>query len=458
MEGAKALGLVQKVDKRGGRLMDILVVGGGFVGLTTAVVLAERGNGVTVVENDLVRYNELCAGRPPFYEPGLADAMGVVVGSRSLQFLRRVGDAESVDIVILAVGTPQDVDGSADLTCLVDATEEIAALQTKTGKRLIVAVKSTVPPGTTSGVVAQILSASSTSGSSSAVAAVPEFLREGSALQDARKPDRVVIGAEDDATAELLSFIFDAGGPVLKTDPTTAETIKYASNAMLATRIAFANEIANLSECLGIDVDTVMEGVGLDRRIGPSFLRAGPGFGGSCFPKDLHALRYLGRQSGVSLRILDAVLRNNEEQPLRAIDLVRQEIGGLEGKKIALLGLAFKPHTSDVRDTRALPIYNALIEAGALVSCHDPIAGAEFRQLVPNAEIMANLSAALKDADACIIQTEWPEYRELKPMAIIKHMRKPIVIDCRRHLDAQKLQAAGVTIRAMGCGLQERSA
>jgi UDPglucose 6-dehydrogenase len=418
--------------------MNVTVIGGGFVGVTTAVVFAEWGHEVHLVEISSERREALQEARLPFYEEGLEPALQAAVESGWLMVASSLQEAPESDAVFLCVGTPSLPDGGADLSQLQQATRDVVAW----GKTRLVVVKSTVPPGTTEKVVGPIVADAA---GKMSVAMNPEFLREGVALKDAREPDRVVLGVLDEAGEKVLKGLYaKLSCPMLVTQPSTAELIKYASNSMLATRIAFSNEIANLAEQVGVHVDDVMEGVGLDHRIGPHFLRAGAGFGGSCFPKDVKALRAAGLQHGV--------LQQNEEQPLVVVQRVDELVGGLEGKRVALLGLAFKSGTSDVRETRALPIHEGLRGAGAEVVSYDPKAGKEFLQLVPDAALVASVEEALDGADACVIQTEWPEFRDIPAQVFKDKMRRALVYDARRHLDANALREAGVEVYALGDG------
>ncbi len=422
--------------------MRVTVIGGGFVGVTSAVVFSEWGHEVDLVELAAKRRDALLAARLPFFEEGLEAALQEQIASKRLRVVGALADAAASDAVFLCVGTPSLPDGSADLSQLRQAAVEVASW----GKSGLVVVKSTVPPGTTSDVVGPLTG-------EIPVAMNPEFLREGLALRDAREPDRVVLGVSDAHGEKVLRALFSpVDCPVLVTSSSTAEMIKYASNAMLATRIAFANEVANLAERVGVHVDEVMEGVGLDPRIGPQFLKAGAGFGGSCFPKDVKALRAVGIDRGVRLGILDAVLANNESQPFFVVERLDELLGGLDGKRVALLGLAFKPGTSDVRETRALPIHEALKGSGATVVGFDPKAHEEFLELCPEATLAPSLEAALDGADGCIIQTQWPEFKQVEAEVFLKKMKRPLILDARRHLDAKALRAAGVEVYGLGDG------
>lgn len=432
--------------------MNVSVVGGGFVGVATAITLSEQGHAVAIVEADPVRASALAAGRAPFHEPGVNEALSSLLAAGRLALHDRFEAAPPADFVFLCVGTPERPDGSADLRQVASAAEQVGRASASWARAPVVVVKSTVPPGTTRDIVVPALRKSA---SRALAAANPEFLREGSALADARAPDRIVVGAIEPEAEERLRGLFAGAGVFLGTSAETAETIKYASNGLLATKIAFANELANFCETIGVNVDDVVRGVGLDRRIGPHFLHAGVGFGGSCFPKDLAALRALAAQRGVRLGVVDAVLASNDTQPRRVVDLARESLGGLAGRRIALLGLAFKPHTSDVRETRALPIWRALVAEGADVIAYDPVAGEEFRALEPKARLAPDLETALAGADAAILQTEWPEFRALMEEPTTARMRRRIIVDGRRLLDPVAARRVGLQVVALGDGRPE---
>ncbi|MCA1813978.1 MAG: nucleotide sugar dehydrogenase, partial [Halobacteriales archaeon] len=346
--------------------------------------------------------------------------------------------------------------GEQDPKFLKQAAKQVGDALRGSGDWHCVVTKSTVLPGTTEGIVGLAVQRASgkVPGPGFGLAHNPEFLKEGDALADARQPDRLVVGALDDASAKACWALYEGiAAPRVGTDIRTAEMIKYASNAMLAARVGFANEMANLSEQLGIDVQQVMEGVGLDQRIGPKFLRAGAGFGGSCFPKDLAALLRLSEEKRTPSRILRAVLDGNQEQPLHVVRIAREALGSLKGKRIALLGLAFKPGTDDVRETRAYPIWHALRKAGARVVCYDPHAGPNFALLAGHdVELAGTVFDALDQAECAIVQTEWEEFRRMPPELFKQHMARALVVDGRRAFDPAAMRAAGVEYRAIGLG------
>ncbi|HVL88279.1 MAG TPA: UDP-glucose/GDP-mannose dehydrogenase family protein [Candidatus Thermoplasmatota archaeon] len=438
--------------------MRIAIVGAGYVGTCTGVAFAEQGHDVVLVDADPSRVAALAAARPPFHEPGLPEALASLARSKRLTATTQLPAAvRGADAVFLCVGTPSRKDGSLDDRFVRQAARQVGeAVARARPPGPLVVVKSTVLPGTTDGVVRKELERASglRAGSRFALAANPEFLREGAALADARAPDRVVVGGVDDtSTRRALALYETLDCPKVAVDARTAEMIKYASNAMLAARVALVNEIANLCAASGIDVEDVARGVGLDSRIGPHFLRAGAGFGGSCFPKDVRALAAAARKARRPAPVLQAVLAQNKAQPLEVVRLAKQALGALRGKRIALLGLAFKPDTDDVRETRALPIWRALVRAGAKVACYDPVAGENFRRLAGRRVVLAaSLTEAIDGADAAVIQAEWPQFRLLAAPEWARRMRRPLVIDGRRSVDARRLRAAGVEYLAVGLG------
>jgi UDPglucose 6-dehydrogenase len=435
------------------------IVGGGFVGVTTAVSLAEQGHPAVLVERDPERFERLRHGRLPFVEPGLDEALQEQMGRGRLEVQQRLPPEQPCEAILVCTGTPPGAGGRADLSQIESAVDDAARVFRVWDEPGVLIVKSTVPPGTLRNLVRPRLAARLERGPHVATASNPEFLREGSALLDARRPSRVLLGVDEPEAEVLLRRLYgEPDCPIVVTDPDTAETVKYVANALLATKIAFANEVANLCETLGVHVDDVMHAVGLDPRIGPEFLHAGLGFGGSCFPKDVAALRAVAATHGVRLGLLEAVQRNNETQPHRAVELAQRALCDLAGRRVALLGLSFKPDTSDVRESRARAIHEALRAAHADVVCYDPVAGTDFaRWLHDGVRLAPDLGTALNGADVAIIHTAWSEFRRLPPDTFVRRMRTPVVVDGRRALDGPRLIAAGVTYLAVGDGRSGRN-
>ena len=447
--------------------MKISVMGTGYVGLVSGACLAERGHQVTCVDIRPEVVQEINAGRPPIHEVGLEDLLR---SARDKGLLSATTDAKPAildsDVTLICVGTPT-VDGRMDVSQIVAAAEEVgAALASKRGYH-VVAVKSTVLPGTTEGPVKAAIEShcGRSVGDGWGLCMNPEFLREGRAVEDFRVPDRIVVGATDPITAEVFLRVY-AGFtcPKLITTPRTAEMIKYVSNSLLATMISFSNEIGNICSAVpGVDARSVWKGVHLDRRLTPingqvggpagitEYLWHGLGFGGSCFPKDVAALRSFGRTVGEQTRMLDAVLDINADQPLRMVALLEKELS-LAGKNVAVLGLAFKPGTDDLRESPALPLVAELRRKGARVLVHDPIAmphakrRSEFRDVV----FAENWADALRKSDACCLVTAWPEYREIQPADFSRLMARSLVIDGRGVFEPEAMVEAGVVWRGVG--------
>jgi UDPglucose 6-dehydrogenase len=438
-------------------MSEVTIIGAGYVGLCTGVVFAKHGHRVRIVDVLPQKVEAIRRGEAPFYEPGLQEALREALALGRLEATTDLADAvQRSGFVFLCVGTPQGADGASDLSYIRKAAADVgAALRAHPGFCVVV-TKSTVPPGTAEDVVTPELEKASGTpeGDSYAVASNPEFLKEGSAMKDALEPDRIVVGARRPDVADHVLTLYSAFScPKLAVDTRTAETIKYAANAFLAVKIAFSNEMANVCERIGVDWYDVATGIGHDARIGPLFLRAGCGFGGSCFPKDVAAIAHVGERVGAPSGILRAVLEHNDRQPLETVRMLREELGELAGKRVALLGLAFKPDTDDVRETRARPILRALLDEGADVVCHDPQANRTFRALVDGrAKLVDTCDEALEGADGAIVQTEWSLYRECPPETFARLMRKPVVIDGRRTFDPARMAAAGVRYRAIGLG------
>jgi len=418
----------------------------GPTGLITGLAFAMQRHRVLAFDADPNRNQDTARGRPPFYEPGLRQSLRKMLSTKQLVV---APDTNSVvrgsDIVFLCVGTPSRPDGSMDDEALIAAAQSISEGSSDRRTRTIV-VKSTVLPGTTESVVRPILERS---GRAFQIGMNPEFLQEGRALNDALAPDRVVLGVDSPSTARILKGLYQfAQGPILVTSIRTAEAIKYATNAFLATKVAFANELANVCETLGVSYDEVHRGLSLDPRINPRFLVPGVGFGGSCFAKDVRALVAASKGHGAELHLLPAVLDQNETQYLRTVDLLEGEVGDLAGKRIALLGLAFKGGTDDVRESRAIPIATALIKRGATVIGFDPRAGPKFQNEVPEMSLAESVREALSGSHGAIFQADWPEFRRLTAQQFRRWMADPVVVDGRRILDPRKMK--GVRFRRIG--------
>lgn len=406
--------------------MKISVIGCGYVGTVTGVCFADLGHDIVFYDIDKKKLDTLSRGEAPIYERSLDDLI-----QRNRERLATTSDltaaVRDTDITFICVGTPSREDGSIDLTYVLSAAATIGKALRETPDFHPIIVKSTVFPGSTEGPVRSVLEEAS--GKQAFVdfglGSNPEFLREGSAVHDFSEPDRIVLGAKDARTMRALGDLYTSFTcPKIETSIRTAEMIKYASNAFLATKISFANEIGNLAKKLGIDAEEVFAGVGLDSRIGPAFFRTGIGFGGSCFPKDVRALIAGAGEHGEDLQILHAALRVNEDQPMRLIRLLQQYIRDLSGRRIGILGLAFKPNTDDIRESRAIPIIRALLDAGAEVVAYDPLAMESFASLFPEIEYASSAEIVLA-ADAVLITTEWEEFERLDYSGTI-------VIDGRR--------------------------
>jgi len=413
--------------------MKIAVIGGGYVGLVSGACFAELGHDVTIIDIDPAKVQAINEKRSPIYEIGLEEQLKHHVESR-LRASVEYDSVVSADIIFICVGTPQKSDGSANLSYIESASVLIGAARKDIPAYCVVVVKSTVPPGTTENIVRPgILQSAQKTVGEIGFAMNPEFLREGRAIEDFMHPDRIVIGSTDDRAFDCLAEVYhDLDAPVIRTSTTAAEMIKYTSNAFLATKISFSNEIGNICKKLGIDVYEVMSGVGLDHRIGQQFLNAGVGFGGSCFPKDVSSLISLAKTFGEDPHILKAVMEVNEKQPNRLIKLLCARIGNFSGKKIAVLGLAFKDNTDDIRDSKAIPVIQELLQRGARVAAYDPMAIPNMRRIFPSLEYFGSAAEALNDADACLVMTEWPEFGKINKE--FERMKTRVIIEGRRIL------------------------
>ena len=433
--------------------MRIAMIGTGYVGLVSGACLADFGHKVTCVDKDARKIEGLDAGGMPIWEPGLEALVKANVERGRLSFTTDVSrGVEGAEAVFIAVGTPaRRGDGHADLTYVFEAVRELAKM-VKPGTVLV--TKSTVPVGTGDKIVA-ILDEEGAEGIS--VASNPEFLREGAAIRDFKIPDRIVVGAEDERAREVLREIYRPlflnQAPILFTGRRTAELIKYAANAFLATKISFINEIANLCEAVDADVQDVARGIGLDNRIGPKFLHAGPGYGGSCFPKDTLALLQTAELVGVEQQIISAVVKVNDERKAAMADRVARALGGsVAGKRIGLLGLAFKPNTDDMREAPSIPLAATLIERGASVIAFDPVAREQAETVLTGVDYAADPYSAADGADAVVIVTEWDEFRALDLETLASRMRGRTLVDLRNVWDPHEAERAGFTYFGVGRG------
>jgi UDPglucose 6-dehydrogenase len=440
----------------------ISVIGTGYVGLCTAVGFASKGYRVIACDVDEEKITKINQGIPTFYEPGLAEKLSESIQNGCLKGV--VGQTDRVisetDLTFVAVGTPSKPDGSIDLKYIESAASNIGKALKQKNSYHVTIIKSTVVPGTTQNTVKPLLEKESgkVTGVDFGLCMNPEFLRQGSAFQDTVNAERVVIGSFDrrsgDVLEDLYRGFYSARMPsLIRTTLSTAELIKYASNAMLATKISFINTISNICEQIpGADVKVVATAMGLDKRIGPLFLDAGLGYGGSCFPKDVKALIACSKNLGYIPELLDSVEHVNKTQPLKAVDFCRQQLGELEGKRIAILGLAFKPDTDDMREARVIPIVNQLLKEGATVTAYDPVA-MPMAKTIFNDKISYAPSAlkCIKDADACILVTEWDEFKKLAPEDFKSRMKQPILIDGRRIYNPETF-ASKLRFIALGLG------
>ncbi len=433
--------------------MNVIMIGSGYVGLVSGACFSEFGNSVTCIDTDRTKSEALNKGIIPIYEPGL-DAL--VEKNRQQGYLTFTSEYSAIigdaDLIFIAVGTPtRHGDGHADLTYVYQAAKDIAPYLS--GYTVIVD-KSTVPVGTARNVKRII--AETNPQADFDVASNPEFLREGAAISDFMRPDRVVIGVENERASNLLKQLYRPLNlietPILLTTLETAELIKYASNAFLATKISFINEISALCEATGADVHAVSKGMGLDGRIGRKFLHPGPGFGGSCFPKDTRALVRIAQEHGVTSQIVEAVIAVNEAQKARMVTKIRKALGGSEsGKKLAILGLAFKPETDDMREAPALTILPALLENNALVRAHDPHGIEEAKSLLPDSiEYFDEIYDTIKGVDAVILLTEWNAYRGLDLEHIRGIMKGNVFLDLRNVYEREQMTKAGFDYYCVG--------
>lgn len=436
--------------------MKVTVIGCGYVGLVTAVGLAETGHWVTGVDRDRVKISKLRRHEVPFYENGLEPLIHRHLKSGRLSFTTNPGiGMASAQVIFIAVGTPPAADGSVDLS-------QVKAVAAEIGQELrgytVIVIKSTVPVGTTR-ELQTIISRHTRRPVPFDVVSNPEFLREGNALYDFMNPDRIVIGAETPKALRIMEELYrpflEKKVPLVRTNPETAELIKYAANAFLATKISFINEMAELCEAVGADLPTVAQGMGLDHRIGPEFLAAGPGYGGSCFPKDTKALIQIARAHGKEVAIVEATVRVNRRIKKRMLEKIIRTIGPPAGKTITLLGLAFKANTDDLRESPALPLIEGLLAAGVRLRVHDPKALTAAKAIFGSKlKYYEDEYAAAEGAEALVLVTEWEQYRKLDFSLLKTKMSQAIVIDLRNLFSPEKVRAHGFVYEGIGRGIQ----
>ena len=431
--------------------MHIAVIGTGYVGLVSGACFAEFGVDVTCVDVDETKIEKLKSGIIPIYEPGLDTLVEKNVNAGRLHFTTEIRSAvEGAQAVFLAVGTPPKEDGSPDMSYYQQAAKDVA--QAMNGYKVLV-TKSTVPIGTGKWLrefVTKNLKVQTDFG----VASNPEFLREGAAIDDFMRPDRVVIGSNEPEAIEVMKELYRPlyliETPIVITSLEAAELIKYAANAFLATKITFINEVANLCDAIGCDVHDVARGMGMDNRIGRKFLHPGPGYGGSCFPKDTRALTTVADQFGVETRIVDAVIDANERQREAMIPKIEKLVGSLDGKQIGILGLAFKPETDDMRESPAIDIIRSLLDRGVKIRAYDPVAMDEARHCLPEIEYATDEYDAIRDADALVIVTEWNQFRALDMDRVKQLLKAPKIADLRNIYEPQDMRELGFDYVGVG--------
>ena len=436
--------------------MKICIIGAGYVGLATGVMFGKLGHEVVCVDIDSSRVKLISSGKLPFYEPPLEKELARLVRSGKMKATTDgVKAAADSSLIFLCVQTPSMPSGRIDIRPVKIASKTASRALKKSDEYKVVVMKSTVVPTTTDSVVRPILEKGSgkKAGRDFGLCMNPEFLQEGSALKDSLEPSRIVIGSLDRRSGDILARLY---APIktdkIRTDLRSAEMIKYASNTFLATKISYANEVANICVSLGIDSEVVLKAAGMDPRIGKLFLKPGLGFGGSCLPKDVKALKDLSKSKGYNSKLLSTLLAINEAQPVEGIHLLESAVGDLRGKRVAILGLAFKGGVDDTRETRAVPLITSLLARGAVVVAYDPMAMANFIKLMPAIEYASSAAECLKDVDGCIVQADWPEFKRLGKKEISR-MRRAVIVDGRRFLDPQKIERAGACYLGVGYGL-----
>jgi len=433
-------------------MKNICVVGTGYVGLVTGTCLAQAGHRVVCVDSDAKKIKMLQSGKVPIYEPGLEKLIRKNVRQKRLHFCGSIPDGmhhqgKSADAVFIAVGTPPLPDGSADLTTV----EHVAMEITQALKQYTVIVEKSTVPVETGGWVAKTIQAYNYKNIPFDVASNPEFLREGSAVEDFLHPDRIVLGVSSKKAEKMLREIYEPiQAPIVVTDIKSAEIIKHASNSFLAMKISYINAVANLCEKTGADVTQVAHGMGLDKRIGASFLNAGAGYGGFCFPKDLEAFYWISKKKGYDFKLLQAVKEINEGQKEAVLHKVEEELWNLNGKRIGFLGLSFKPNTDDLRFAPSLEIIGHLQSKGASIQAYDPVAMPKAGRILKNVRLVRTAYECARGADALILMTEWSEFKDLDFKKIKNRMRRPVLIDARNLYDPAAMRKLGFNYRSIG--------
>jgi UDPglucose 6-dehydrogenase len=427
------------------------MIGTGYVGLVTGTCFAEFGNDVICVDIVKEKIDKLNRGELPIYEPGLDDMVAKNAAEGRLKFTTDLKLAVEQSLVIfIAVGTPQAEDGSADMRYVEAVTKDIARYM---NDYKVIVNKSTVPVGAGK-LIKKLIQENQPKPVVFSVASNPEFLREGSAIEDFIRPNRVVIGTEDERAAEVMRDLYKPlyliETPIVMTDLASAELTKYAANAFLATKIGFINEIANICERVGADVHDVAKGMGLDHRIGSKFLHPGPGYGGSCFPKDTRALLNIAKKSEYQFKIVEAAVEVNDQQRVRMLEKIKNAIGSLRGKTVAVLGLAFKPNTDDMREAPSIDIIAGLQKGGARIKAYDPIAMHEARKVLNDVEFAEDTYSAISGADALVFLTEWNQFRSLDLDKIKRLLKTPLIIDLRNIYDPPRMRENGFQYIAVG--------
>lgn len=435
--------------------MKLAVIGTGYVGLVTGACFANLGNDVICVDKDPKRLSVLENGDVPFYEPGLPEIVSKNSKACRLSFTSNIVSAlQKSDIIFIAVGTPPKTNGQADISAVISVAKTIAAAikssKTKKGSFKVIVNKSTVPVGM-GDIVTKILKDNGVSEEKFSVVSNPEFLREGSAISDFLNPDRIVIGASNNRAFNVITELYrPLNAHIIFTTVKSAELIKYASNAFLATKISFINEIAHICELVGSDVSEVANAMGLDKRIGRAFLNAGIGYGGSCFPKDVLALMHLAREQGYDPQILASVTEVNDFQIDSFVGKIVKQLKNLKGKKLAILGLAFKPETDDLREAPSLKVIDSLVKKGAKINVYDPAVSNDSKNSLKHISFFENVYDALKDADAIIVVTEWAEFKELDLDRSKKLVKSKILFDGRNIYDPKRVREAGFKYIGVG--------